>query len=271
MRLPKMRHGCLIDEKDRKKKREIHPEGAKMMKLFRAPLSGLFAILLLFILLITSFELVCYSDPGYYRAEFEKYDVAGEMEYYRGESISLDSLSQVIRQTMLYLRGRRGNLIVETEINGKMQEFYQPEEKSHMADVRRLFLRALVLRGMAILSCLAILGSLILFEPERAVWDLSRSFTLLCLLLLLLSLAIGALMLCDFTKYFTLFHELFFPQGNWSFDPRESRMIVMLPENFFLDTALRVLLCFFAFLLLLLLPSVRYLLWKRGYHKAPPS
>ena len=243
MRLPKMRHGCLIDEKDRKKKREIHPEGANMMKLFRAPLSGLFAILLLFILLITSFELVCYSDPGYYRAEFEKYDVAGEMEYYRGESISLDSLSQVIRQTMLYLRGRRGNLIVETEINGKMQEFYQPEEKSHMADVRRLFLRALVLRGMAILSCLAILGSLILFEPERAVWDLSRSFTLLCLLLLLLSLAIGALMLCDFTKYFTLFHELFFPQGNWSFDPRESRMIVMLPENFFLDTALRVLLC----------------------------
>lgn len=95
--------------------------------------------LVLYIAFITSFEAVCYWTPGYYQKEFEKYNVLSSMEYWTGDYMEMDNLTEVMHQTMKYLRGNRQNLIVETDINGTTQEFYNDSEKSHMADVRDLF------------------------------------------------------------------------------------------------------------------------------------
>lgn len=215
-----------------------------MKKTFYSILSILFSLQLLFLLLISSFEAVCYWMPGYYEQEFRKYRVAEEMEAWTGEQISYESLDEVIRQTMRYLRGERENLIVPVEIDGREQEFYNENEKGHMADVRLLFLRSITLRALACLNCLAILAFLIILEHHRALAILGRGFLRTGAVLLALALLLGAAAASDFTRYFTIFHEIFFRQGNWLFDPRQSRMINMLPEGFFSDTALRILLVF---------------------------
>ena len=46
-----------------------------------------------------------------------------------------------------------------------------------------------------------------------------------------------ALMLTDFNKYFTQFHLIFFDNNDWILDERVDRLINILPEGFFSDTA----------------------------------
>ncbi len=226
-----------------------------MKTLFYRLLAVIFSFFLIFTLLITSFEAVCYWNPGYYEAEFEKYDVLDSLQAWRGETMSMEDLSAVMHQTMVYLRGDRENLIVETEISGRQAEFYNENEKSHMADVRVLFVHAVTLRALAILAILAIFGLLLILEHGRAFYWLGSGFLRVCLAIGILAALFGLLAATDFTKYFTLFHELFFSQGNWMFDPRESRMINMLPEGFFSDMALRILLTFLGSIAVLLIPA----------------
>lgn len=223
---------------------------------FRGLLGIVFAVLLIFITFVTSFEAVTYWTPNFYRDEFEHYQVLEDMQAWMGDEMTMDDLCDVMHQTMVYLRGDRENLIVETTINGGTTEFYNENEKSHMADVRQLFVICLVVRALAILSCIAIAGFLIVVAgPRGALGYLSRGFIRACLLILGVVAIIAFLAMIDFTRVFTVFHEIFFSQGNWLFDPRESRMINMLPEGFFSDCALRIAATFVGAMLALLTAS----------------
>ena len=223
---------------------------------FRGLLGIVFAVLLIFITFVTSFEAVTYWTPNFYRNEFEHYQVLDDMQAWMGDEMTMDDLCDVMHQTMVYLRGDRENLIVETTINGGTTEFYNENEKSHMADVRQLFVICLDVRALAILSCLAIAGFLIVVAgPRAALGYLSRGFIRACLLILSAVAIIAFLAMIDFTRVFTVFHEIFFSQGNWLFDPRESRMINMLPEGFFSDCALRIASTFVGAMLALLTAS----------------
>ena len=223
----------------------------------RGFLGIVFALLLIFITFVTSFEAVTYWTPNFYREEFEQYHVLDDMEYWMGDEMTMDDLCEVMHQTMVYLRGDRENLIVETNINGETTEFYNQNEKSHMADVRDLFVICIVVRALAILTCLAIAGFLIVVAGlSGALHYLSRGFIRACLLILGLVGIIGILAAINFTKVFTVFHEIFFSQGNWMFDPRESRMINMLPEGFFSDCALRIAITFVRAMLVLLAVAI---------------
>ena len=222
----------------------------------RGFLGIVFAVLLIFITFVTSFEAVTYWTPSFYRDEFEHYQVLDDMQTWMGDEMTMDDLCDVMHQTMVYLRGDRENLIVETTINGGTTEFYTENEKSHMADVRKLFVICLVVRALAILSCIALAGFLIVVAgPRAALGYLSRGFIRACLLILGAVAIIAFLAMIDFTRVFTVFHEIFFSQGNWMFDPRESRMINMLPEGFFSDCALRIASTFVGAMLALLVAS----------------
>ena len=44
----------------------------------------------------------------------------------------------------------------------------------------------------------------------------------------------------NFSKCFVIFHEIFFDNDLWLFDPRTDYMIRMLPEGFFFDIVVRI-------------------------------
>ncbi len=224
-------------------------------------LSIIFSLMFIFILFVTSFEAVCYWTPDFYRKEFIKYDVTGSLNSWMEETMTIDDMCYVIDQTMVYLRGDRENLIIDTNINGKQTQFYNDNEKSHMADVRDLFVKCIFLRSIFILSSLAIAGYLVVITgAKKAVCELAKGYIHVCMLILFAVFLIGILAASDFTKYFTIFHEIFFSQGNWMFDPRESRMINMLPEGFFSDCALNIVMTFIGAVTALLISASVYLI-----------
>ena len=75
---------------------------------------------------------------------------------------------------------------------------------------------------------------------------------------------LGLLFASDFTKYFTIFHEIFFTNDLWLFDPATDYMIRMLPEGFFYDMVMRIGAIFTGLLLLL---AAVFLIWRHAVRK----
>ena len=77
-------------------------------------------------------------------------------------------------------------------------------------------------------------------------------------------LVVGALLAgaftVDFTRCFTIFHEIFFDNDLWMFNPSEDYMIRMLPEGFFSDMVRRIGVTFMAMVLAL---AVIFVIWRK--------
>ncbi len=109
---------------------------------------------------------------------------------------------------------------------------FTDDELNHMVDVKRLIDKLWrVQEGAGIL----ILGALValLWRPStrRSAYLAIMAggiLTTLCLLVL------GVFVLAGFDTFFVQFHEIFFPQGNWTFDYTDS-LIRLFPEAFWSD------------------------------------
>ena len=69
--------------------------------------------------------------------------------------------------------------------------------------------------------------------------------------MLLLIGALGIWAFVDFTGAFYKFHALFFSDYEWILDNDTSRLINILPEGFFVDTAIRIVVIFILFILIM--------------------
>ena len=198
--------------------------------------------------LLSSIELTVYGIPGYFPHEFEKYDV------YDALPMSRTDADRVMKQTMEYLRGDRESLEDVTAAIDRVgvTAFYNADEISHMKDVRDMFVRGLRVRNAAAVLCLGWVGVCAASWKRCKVGEGSHTAGLLntfaaAELVMIAACAAAALYAAaDFTGFFTRFHMIFFPQGNWAFDPAQSRMINKLPEGIFRDTALYSILVFAA-------------------------
>lgn len=193
----------------------------------------LFSFALLLVLLISSFEFAAYGDFHFYEKEYRKYDVVSDLD------MKLEDVMDVTHEMMEYLIGNRENLDVYTTVEGKEQNFFNEQDKLHMADVRNLFLGGITVRRVSLVVMLISLGILLV---TRADWKriLARGYQIsLGITVVGVGILAGTLIL-DFDRAFTVFHEIFFTNDLWIFDPATDYMIRMLPEGFFYDMALRI-------------------------------
>ena len=202
-------------------------------------LAGIFtAFCLMIILLITSVEAVVYWTPGYFEREYTKYNVLDSLP-----SMTMEDLLEVTDEMMDYLRGEREDLHVVTVMDGQEREFFNEREIAHMEDVQVLFLRAMSLRRACIFICVLCLGFLFLTKaPVRRVLppSICAGTGLFFGITAILALIISG----DFTKYFVIFHHIFFDNDLWILDPATDMLINIVPEGFFMDTAARIALLF---------------------------
>ncbi len=205
------------------------------MKRLENIIAFLAMVLLLFTILITSFQLAIYGDADYkfYRAEYEKYEVTKTLD------MELDDVMEVTTHMMDYLIGEEEELSIVTTVEGEEQDFFNEQDRLHMADVKNLFLGGLQLRNMAVVIIIVLLVMLVLLKADLGK-VLFKGFIRALIAVGILATIIGILFATDFTKYFTIFHELFFTNDLWMFDPAEDYMIRMLPEGFFADMLLRI-------------------------------
>lgn len=219
------------------------------MKNIERFLAGVFCISMLVVLIISAVEVAVYTDYGYFEKEYKKYNVNNPKGIVNME---MDELISVTKHMMQYLRGNRENLDIIATIDGTEKEFFNEREKSHMADVRDLFVGALSVRwfalGMAVL-CLINLSLLLYWKDIKVLLFRAYLATIAGLLTLLTALGIWAFI--DFTGAFYKFHALFFSDYEWILDTSTSRLINILPEGFFVDTAIRIVVIFILFILIM--------------------
>jgi integral membrane protein (TIGR01906 family) len=105
-------------------------------------------------------------------------------------------------------------------------------ERSHMSDVSRL-VRILVILDLVAMGFAAWGGRLLRTETHR----LGRLLIIGAGGVGVATVAIGLFAVFAWDSAFTLFHELLFPPGTWSFPP-DSTMILLYPPDFWFDAAM---------------------------------
>lgn len=222
---------------------------AKTVRYLTGIIAGASAVI---ILLMTAFEAAMYSDFGYYKKEYEKYDVLLDLD------MEMDDVMYVTEEMMAYLRGNREELRVVTTVEGKEQDFFNEQDRFHMGEVKALFLGGLKLRRGAVVF-LAVSLLLLFFTKEERLKILCRSYQIVLGVLIVLLAGLTVWIAQDFNAVFTKFHEIFFDNDLWLFDPAEDYMIRMLPEGLFYDFVIRIGGMFTAGLLILLVLSIAVL------------
>jgi integral membrane protein (TIGR01906 family) len=107
------------------------------------------------------------------------------------------------------------------------QPFYDPSEQAHLRDARLLLGICLLAGGLAIL----VLALALVRRPDHrsATWRvISRTGLTTAVAVVLL----GFLSIFAFDSLFNLFHRVFFPGGNWSFDPSTQHLVQLYPFRF---------------------------------------
>ncbi len=148
--------------------------------------------------------------------------------------------------------------------------FLTVPERTHMGDVRRVidaFTAAFVVVLAVLLIELLIMARTPIItritkskrgtnkkEGERTHHDdrfdpITKGFLYGGVLALVLAVLLAASTLAGFDSFWTAFHHVLFPQGDWMF-PADSVLITLFPEAFFEGFATQVLLAIAAFSLL---------------------
>ena len=110
-------------------------------------------------------------------------------------------------------------------------------ERGHMRDVRGVFagffLVAAISAAILVVLFLAARG-----RPSRArFWGRLERTGVVIVAVTVVGGVAGMLL---FDQAFILFHEIFFPGGNYLFDPRTDRLVQLFPQQFWVDSTIGV-------------------------------
>jgi len=173
----------------------------------------LFGGSLFFLLLLT--PLIYYSFAPSFHAEYMAHKWL----------VMSDSSFGHVQNVYMFIQGR-----------SFLDQDFSLAEKSHMEDVKWLFGLAYFIEIIAVVVFLSVLLVFVFQRKMRLIvtWLFRGSLISLILFFLLF-----AFLFIDFAATFNLFHALFFPQGNWSFDS-SSMLISLFSASFFEAIATRV-------------------------------
>lgn len=235
----------------------------KNSKLWIYALGILCAVFLVLVFLITSIEAVAYWTPGYFENEYTKYQVLNDLP-----EMTMDDLLTVTDEMMAYLRGNREDLHVFTTMGGEYREFFNAREIAHMEDVRDLFIGGLWIRRIGVLFVTVYALILMLWcrkDDDRKTLLKKVVPSSLCLgtgIFFTAALLIAGIIATDFSKYFVVFHHIFFDNDLWILNPATDMLINIVPEPFFMDTALRIGIAFG--IMVILFFGISLFFWKKN-------
>jgi len=183
------------------------------------------------VLIIAPLKLIIHKEE-FYKSHFIKngaYEKLGE-----------NKTNQILDNFLLFLDG-----------NAELENF-TVKETSHMLDVRVVLNRFFLVMNISLIMVLLILAYLVL-KGESFLDD----FFKVMFMGGLIAFAIVALMFLaslNFSMTFDGFHKIFFSQGNYIFS-KDSLLITLFPQEFFLDFFQKILLTSLLYSLLVMIPQ----------------
>jgi integral membrane protein (TIGR01906 family) len=152
-----------------------------------------------------------------------------------GVTLSLDELAEQHRAWSAYITGGRDD-------PPDLGTQYTADEIAHMADVRRVFDGAKVLIPAG-LFVMAIRLQRARSHGVEAMLRLARDGAVAAGVAVA---AVGVVAAFAFEQAFLLFHEVFFPQGNFLFDPATSNLVRLYPDWYWEGITFRIGVSFIA-------------------------
>jgi len=135
-----------------------------------------------------------------------------------------------------FLKGQRADFDIYATIDGKYQPVFNEQEQFHMIDVQQLFVTFKTIRNLSFAAILLIV--LVLIRKKKLL--LFDSLKSSAILILIFSALLGIGVTFFFEPLFIGFHQIFFSNDMWLFDPSTSVLINMVPEEFFISCAIRI-------------------------------
>lgn len=189
------------------------------------------------------------SARWFYAFEYEKHGQAQVI------GVSDETLMGITDGLLGYLGGKRDDLDMQAEVNGEWREVFTQREKDHMVDVRKLTdlavraFYAFLTLGLGLLAL-----AIVLAARHRAGKRMCIGYLIGAGSFLAFVGVIALFFVIDFTSAFYMFHLLFFTNDLWLLPP-DSIMIQMVPEVFFADCAVALVIFFAAGLLGICIPA----------------
>ena len=113
----------------------------------------------------------------------------------------------------------------------------EERERAHMRDVRGVFAAFGLLAVVAAVGLVVLaVGARRMGHPERAWAAISTGMRGLIVVILVA----GVIAAVAFDAAFELFHQLFFPGGSYTFDPRTDHLVQLFPFDFWSETTVAV-------------------------------
>ena len=170
-----------------------------------------------------------------YSAGFAKYDVGQPLD------LSAAELKQSAAELIAYFNNTHQEFldINVTYNSGETGPLYDQADIEHMKDVKGVLWLDYKLFFISAAYALLYILALFIWSRKAAAAEMARGAKNGGLLTLGLLAFIAVFAVTSFDWFFTTFHEIFFPQGNWQFPPGD-HMITLFPDGFWSDVTLLV-------------------------------
>jgi len=173
------------------------------------------------------------ADVDWQRSEFDKYGVSERT------GVSPEELGRVASHWSSYLLLQRDDIDPTVTIGGREEKLFNEREIHHMVDVRDLFGRfytvGLVAGGYALVYVVA--GGALWGRRHRRdggtrlIWGGGATLAVCG--------SIALLSMLDLSEFWTRIHLGSFDNDQWMLDPSRDRLIMMVPQGFWYDAAIR--------------------------------
>lgn len=183
-------------------------------------------------------------NMDFYMKSYEKYRIKELTDKNEKE------LEAITKDLFTYLKDDAG---VEV-----LQENFNKREILHMEDVQKLFKIAFKLKNIFIFLSGVSIAMLLIGKGNKCIKSIVLGLFINWIFLGMLFLMIYF----DFNKYFTLFHHIFFSNDLWLLNPKTDLLIQMLPEEFFMTIARRIIVSFISFVSII--QFIGYITMKKG-------
>ncbi len=149
-------------------------------------------------------------------------------------SVSLDAMSEIHRQWAAFVTGG------VADAPRFEPPLFTEDEHSHMTDVRRVFDGAKLL----IPAGLFVMAIRLQRARSRSAATMFRLVRDGAISALVAVTVVGIVAVVAFDAAFLMFHQVFFPQGNFLFDPATSNLLRLYPDWYWQGITLRIGLSF---------------------------
>ncbi|MBF0714707.1 lipoprotein intramolecular transacylase Lit [Gemelliphila palaticanis] len=150
-------------------------------------------------------------------------------------ALKLDiSYNKLIFYTNNLLEYLRGNTQLDSN-------WYSNKDILHMIDVKKLYNFSIYFAILLIILTLISLVITYIIDKDNFLYTPIKIFSKVFIIFFIIIVLLTIIAIQNFNYFWIKFHEIIFTNDLWLLDPKESNLIKMVPEEFFFELVIKII------------------------------